>query len=502
MMKTFFTLLLLFFPLLTQAAETSGVLAEGTKWETRFYIIDSGVDGPTVVVTGGVHGNEPAGFRAAEQIRHWPIASGKLVVVPQVNVLGLRAKTRYLPDASDEERDLNRNFPVVDGEAKPRGELATEIWSFVRDQKPDWILDLHEGYEYNVSHKPPEGKKKSVGSTIIYFKGEARDPVVERALEAVNSQIKNPWKRFRPLTRGPISGSLARACATALGAEAMILETTYKEQPISLRTRQHRAMANVLLNHIGLIDRDCSNLLTPGREAEQLLVGFFDGPGVGPSGKENIPRIADKAEKIDIHFLGAADIRPEVLSQFDLLIFPGGSGSKQAKAIGEGREHVREFVETGGGYLGICAGAYLCSAHYSWSLDLVDSSVFTGSREIEGVGKKQMWYRGEGARIDLELTEAGSTIFSSVPTEFDVHFQNGPIISPKNAPEIEDYQILAWFRSEQVRWEPQRGTMVDTPAIVSCRFGEGRVISISPHPEKDKALESILVDSIRWAAGK
>ena len=374
---------------------------------------------------------------------------------------------------------------------------------FVEAQEPDWLLDLHEGYEFNVSHKPPEGKKKSVGSTIIYFEGETRDPVVERALEAVNSRIKDPWKRFRPLTRGPVSGSLARASATALGAEAMILETTYKDQPISLRTCQHRAMMNVLLNHIGLIDQNCSSQLTPGRGVQQLLVGFFDGPGTGPSGKDNIPRIADEAEKIDFHFLGAAEVRPEVLSQFDLLIFPGGSGSKQAAALGEeGREHVRKFIRDGGGYVGVCAGAYLCSAHYSWSLDLIDSSVFTGSREIPGVGKKQMWFRGNGARIDIELTEAGSKIFDEVPLEFDIHFQNGPIISPKNVPEIEDYQILAWFRGEQVRWEPQRGTMVDTPAIVSGRFGEGRVISISPHPEKDEALESIIVASIRWVAAQ
>lgn len=502
-MKLFFAIAFLF-PLALEARQhSSGLLAEGTKWETPWHIVDSGVEGPTVVVTGGIHGNEPAGFRAAEQIRHWPVVRGKLVVLPKINGPGLRAKTRYLPGEKEESRDLNRNFPVVEGEVEPRGEFAAEIWEFVRAQEPDWLLDLHEGYDFNVSHKPPEGKKKSVGSTIIYFEGEERDPVVARALEAVNSRINDPWKRFRPLTRGPVSGSLARACASALGAEAMILETTFKEQPMSLRTRQHRTMMNVLLNHIGLIDRDCSNVLSPGREARQLLIGFFDGPGVGPSGKDNLPRIVDGAEKMDFHYLGPADIRPEILKQFDVLIFPGGSGSKQAAALGEERrEYVRDFVREGGGYVGVCAGAYLCSAHYSWSLDLVDSSVFTGSREIPGEGKKQMWFRGNGARIDIELTESGSKIFDDVPLEFDVHFQNGPIISPNESPEIEDYQILAWFRSEQVRWEPQRGTMVDTPAIVSSRFGKGRVMSVSPHPEKDKALESIIVDSIRWVSGE
>ena len=48
------------------------ILGEGEPWQTPCHIKDSGVDGPTVLITGGIHGNEPAGARAAEQIRHWP----------------------------------------------------------------------------------------------------------------------------------------------------------------------------------------------------------------------------------------------------------------------------------------------------------------------------------------------------------------------------------------------------------------------------------------------
>ena len=68
---------------------SSGLLAKGTKWETPVFQRDSGVAGATVFITGGVHGNEPAGARAAEQIRHWPIKKGRRIVVPRVNNLGL-----------------------------------------------------------------------------------------------------------------------------------------------------------------------------------------------------------------------------------------------------------------------------------------------------------------------------------------------------------------------------------------------------------------------------
>lgn len=489
-------------PSVACAAVSTGVIAEGSRWETPYYINDSGVDGPTVLVTGGVHGNEPAGYRAAEQIRHWPIVKGRLIVIPRANIPGLLAKTRYLPDVAVAARDLNRDFIMTDdGELATEGLLATDLWGFAVQQKPDWVIDLHEGYEFHISHRPAKGKKRSVGSTIIYRASARLDPLVKQALTAANQHVTDPDREFVPLKRGPVSGSFARAAALKLTAQSMILETTSKNQPLSLRTRQHRAMMNSLLNDIGLLDRDCSQILSPGTQAKALQVAFFDGPGTGSGGKTHIPRIADAATQINIHYVGPEDIQPHTLDQFDLVVFPGGSGSQQAKALGAARrETVRQFVQQGGGYIGVCAGAYLCSANYSWSLNLIDSRVFAGTRNIEGVGRKSMWYRGKSTKVALELTAAGRQMFNTLPPKFQVTYHNGPIISPGSLPEIEDYTPLAWFRSEQVLYEPQRGTMMNTPAIVRGRFGKGRVISISPHPEADKALESIIVNSIQWVA--
>ena len=69
------------------------LLGEGKPWRTPIYVNDSGVVGPKVIVTGGIHGNEPAGARSAEQIRHWPITRGVLIVIPR-NTAGLDADLR------------------------------------------------------------------------------------------------------------------------------------------------------------------------------------------------------------------------------------------------------------------------------------------------------------------------------------------------------------------------------------------------------------------------
>ncbi len=256
----------------------------------------------------------------------------------------------------------------------------------------------------------------------------------------------------------------------------------------------------ILLVVCAVASADAEGTLEPG-QGEQIAVAIFEGPGASQGGIRRLAGVIEQAADMKLERLGPDDIRPEVLERFDVIVFPGGSGSKQAEAIGpSGREHVRDFVRQGGGYLGVCAGAYLCSAQYSWSLDLVDTAVLTGSCEIEGLGKKQMWYRGDSSKVKMQLTEEGKKLFPGVSERVEVAYQNGPILSPKSHPDLPRYTPLAHFRSEKVLYEPQRGTMIDTPAIVSGRFHQGRVIAVSPHPEKTESLHPIIAESIRWVA--
>ncbi len=498
-------LLLLASSLATAEAKlSSGILAEGTKWETTYYVRDSGVEGPAVLITGGVHGNEPAGYRAAEQVRHWPIVRGRLVVVPRANVPGLEANKRNLPGEPEDRSNLNRNFPGPDAKKDDaRGTIARALWQFIRSEKPDWVLDLHEGYALRASPKPPKGKKKSTGSSLIYRRGMARgvlDPIARRMQDAVNATVDDPDRRFVLLGGGPVSTGLVGASNRHLGIPGMILETTFKGQPVSLRTRQHRTMVNVFMREIGMIGRDCVDVMVPKACGETTCVALYDGAGTGQS-RDEIADIVDAAPDMVLHHLGPADMTRTVLRRFHVVVFPGGGGSKQAAAIGAGgARSVREFVKGGGGYLGVCGGAFLASAHYSWSLELIDTKVLTGAREVEGKGKKQMWYRGKASTVKMQLTAEGKRLFEGIPEHVEIKFQNGPIVSPKHRPGLPPYTVLAHFRSEKVLYEPQRGTMVNTPAIVSGPFHRGRVMSISPHPEAAEALHPIVTASIRWLA--
>src|SRR5208337_1311846 len=142
----------------------------------------------------------------------------------------------------------------------------------------------------------------------------------------------------------------------------------------------------------------------------------------------------------------------------------------------------REFVRSGGGYIGICAGAFLATARYKWSLGLVNCKTLTGDEYVPGVGIRSMAEHGVGL-AKIQLTPEGIRIFPSCPQTLDVQYLSGPILSPASIDALPDYVTLAEYRSEVCNYEPQRGTMLNTPAIVGAQFGKGRLIAFSPHPE-------------------
>jgi putative intracellular protease/amidase len=459
-----------------------GLLAEGTVWETAYYSVDSGEVGPRVLVVGGLHGNEPAGYRAAEQIRHWTIGKGSLLVVPRANVPGIETKSRWLPGEDKSVRNANRNFPQqVGDEAKTVPVRA--LWDFVVAQDPDWVVDLHEGFDFRVANPDSDG------SSLIYFGTPEMERIAASIHEAVNVGIDDAERQFVKLSKsGPVPGGLVRASVEVLGAKGFCFETTYEQQPLSLRTRQQRLMVHTLLRELGMEPGDRITM-TSAAEPSVTRVAVYDAGGTGGSGVENLERI------------GPEDLREGVLDQFDVVVFPGGSGSKQAAAVGDaGLRSVSAFVRKGGGYVGICAGAFLAAANYDWSLALLDAKTFTGNREIPGVGTRSMWFRGTGA-VTIELTDAGREILGDIEGEIALRYANGPILSPAGREELPAYVPLAYFRSEISKYPPQEGTMIHAPAIVAAELGAGRVLAISPHPEATEGLEDLVRRAVAWAAG-
>jgi len=459
-------------------------IAEGTMWETRYYVTDTNKPGPVVMIVGGVHGNEQAGARAAEHIRHWPITKGKLIVLARANSPALKNNTRSMPALPRDRSNLNRNFPKADGD-RPKCTLSKAIWELIGSQRPDWLLDLHEGSDFTRINS------KSVGSSVIAAKMPEVAEQARRMLDTLNETIEDPNKKF-VLKGPPVDGSLARAAAERLKIKSMILETTYKDQPISRRARQHRIMVHRFLSDLAMAAGGPDVLVGDARPENAIYVAIYDGGGVGGKGPGNLEHDLRPIPNIVFRRVGVAEITGGVLKQFDVVIAPGGSGSKQARALGDdGCRAIVEFVENGGGYAGFCAGAYLASNNYTWSLKIIDAQVID----------RKHWKRGTG-QVKIELTGEGRRLFCDEPGLIDIRYANGPILAPAQDANIPDFKALAHFRTEINKNNAPEGVMKDTPAIISGRFGKGRVFCSSPHPESTEGLEPLVRQAIRWAAGR
>ena len=171
-----------------------------------------------------------------------------------------------------------------------------------------------------------------------------------------------------------------------------------------------------------------------------------------------------------------------------MVVFAGGSGSQEAKGIGEsGRAEVERFVRSGGGYIGICAGAYLATAGYPWSLHIINARTLS-----------PRWKRGR-AVLKMELTPAGAAILGG-PTNLEVLYHQGPIVGPADDTNLPPYVPLAYFRTEVAFNDTPKGIMINSPAIFAARYQKGKVLCISPHPEQTSGLEYLLPRAVTWVA--
>jgi putative intracellular protease/amidase len=224
-----------------------------------------------------------------------------------------------------------------------------------------------------------------------------------------------------------------------------------------------------------------------GLAAEPLRVALYDDAGSTGKGVPKMKEHVGKVPSMKLTVVKGEDIRAGVLKDFDVVVFTGGSGSGQAKGIGEeGLKEVKEFVERGGGYVGICAGAYLACEGFSWGAKVLDAKTVSSK-----------WRRGIG-NVKMELTEEGRRILGDKPGQFDVRYANGPIIKQSTNTAIPDFKPLALFRTELAENETPRGVMVNSPAAAAGTLGKGRVITFSPHPEQTDGLEGLVIRAIEW----
>lgn len=105
-----------------------------------FSLIKLGVDdNNTVLVTGGIQGDEPGGFMSANLLaRGYEIISGSLYVAPNLNMPSIIQKSRGV------NGDMNRKFDLL-SDKDPEKDVVEKIKSLVLQPNITMLINLHDG---------------------------------------------------------------------------------------------------------------------------------------------------------------------------------------------------------------------------------------------------------------------------------------------------------------------------------------------------------------------
>lgn len=106
----------------------------------EFSLIKLGIDNNnTVLVTGGIQGDEPGGFMSANLLaRGYDITSGSLYVVPNLNMPSIIKKSRGI------NGDMNRKFDTL-SDKDPEKDIVEQIKSLVLQPNITMLINLHDG---------------------------------------------------------------------------------------------------------------------------------------------------------------------------------------------------------------------------------------------------------------------------------------------------------------------------------------------------------------------
>ena len=234
-----------------------GYLMENTKFQTPIFHFDSQKGGPTVLIIGGTHGNEPAGFEAShrllKQFSTTRLKKGDIYVIPEANRIAALNNSRRVPVPQDVDRErgnLNRCYPG-DPNGFPMEKTAYEITQLIRNKGVDLLLDLHESPVFHLEKRDDTTEYHGLGQTLIYTPNEEATWLGMVVLDTLNASIQKGVKQFS-LAERPIKHSAAWSAGEHFNIPGFTLETC-KKLPLEERIGYHIQIVTIILGEMGMI---------------------------------------------------------------------------------------------------------------------------------------------------------------------------------------------------------------------------------------------------------
>ncbi len=171
--------------------------------------------------------------------------------------------------------------------------------------------------------------------------------------------------------------------------------------------------------------------------------------------------------------LYAADLNANTWHKEALaVVFPGGYAYNYQLAISlDAVDEIRDYVANGGGYIGICAGAYFASKTVAWEggvypyeLGLFDGTAYGSLNYIAPWPNYTM--------TDISLNK-NNNISKGSKDKISVLYYGGPIFTPNPGVKIDT--IATWDSAN------------NSLAVINFEYEKGRVLLLGPHLELEES---------------
>jgi len=170
--------------------------AEANKFDP---LQSDSLSSPTLLVIGGIQGDEPGGFTAASLlVTHYKITSGQVWVVPNLNFASIIKRSRGI------HGDMNRKFSKLKRN-DPEFETVQKIKQIITSPDVDVILNLHDGSGfYHERYIDAQHNPNRWGQSLIIDQAEIGvgqysqlKKIGVDVVESVNKRIKNNSHYYR-----------------------------------------------------------------------------------------------------------------------------------------------------------------------------------------------------------------------------------------------------------------------------------------------------------------
>jgi hypothetical protein len=267
--------LFLIFPTQALSKKEHLVYFPNTAFELNIYKIYGKQPGKTLMLIGGIQGNEPGGFLSADLYADMSLQKGNLIVVPRANFYSIILNQR------GPHGDMNRKFTHEDTSSSIEDKIVAILKKLISES--DYLLNLHDGAGYyypkyiNKWRNPMRFGQAIIADCKGYrVPGTNRviklEEMAQKVIREVNPHIKNDLHKFHFMNTSTgdkdsphreQQNSATYYALTKHHIPSFGVETSKFLPSIDLKVRYHNLVINAFKKLFGIIPESPGLILDP-----------------------------------------------------------------------------------------------------------------------------------------------------------------------------------------------------------------------------------------------